>query len=173
MKRKLAIHLKLTIEIYSSDELYQTITSSAETGDFSVSLPAGTYELKFSKDWYKVEKYFDEYAITVPLEEGVVHIIRPHRDDKMVPTFTGRVIDAKTEKQLEGVIVSLKGIDKDDQDVTIVASQTQEDGTFNLTVPKDNMADITALRFTKDGYDEYISPITPNSSENVDIGTVF
>src|SRR5699024_6479413 len=138
--------LEATIEIYSSDELYQTITSSAETGDFSVSLPAGTYELKFSKDWYKVEKYFDEYAITVPLEEGGLYILSdPIEMTKMVPTFTGRVIDAKTEKQLEGVIVSLKGIDKDDQDVTIVASQTQEDGTFNLTVPKDNMADITAL----------------------------
>lgn len=166
--------LEATIEIYSSDELYQTITSSAETGDFSVSLPAGTYKLKFSKDWYKVEKYFDEYTVTVPLEKGGLYILSdPIEMTKMLPTFTGRVIDAKTEKQLEGVIVSLKGIDKDDQDVTIVASQTQEDGTFNLTVPKDNMADITALRFTKDGYDEYISPITPNSSENVDIGTVF
>lgn len=165
--------LEATIEIYSSDELYQTITSSAETGDFSVSLPAGTYELKFSKDWYKVEKYFDEYTVTVPLEKGGLYILSdPIEMTKMLPTFTGRVIDAKTEKQLEGVIVSLKGIDKDDQDVTIVASQTQEDGTFNLTVPKDNMADITALRFTKDGYDEYIFPITPNSSENVDIGTV-
>ena len=166
--------LEATIEIYSSDELYQTITSSAETGDFSVSLPAGTYELKFSKDGYKVEKYFDEYAITVPLEEGGLYILSdPIEMTKMPFVISGKVVDRDTQNPIEGVEVSLNGVDEDAQEIIITSSVTQENGTFSLTVPEDNTATITGIDFKKDGYSDYRFPISALHNESFDIGTVF
>ena len=62
-------NLKANIHIYSDGELYKTVNSSSETGEFLVHLPAGKYDIEVLKEGFK------KYTLTVSFKERQEYII--------------------------------------------------------------------------------------------------